>query len=96
MRVTVEIFGSRFFYIDMGDDDCTIADLKTKIGEQENLPFDRLILLMRHSNGISTIMTGDEDYLHHYGVGDGSLVYLFFSNLGENDDHPDSSVDPSP
>lgn len=103
MRVAIEIFGSRFFYIDMGDDDCTIADVKRKIGEQEDLPFDRLILLIRHSNGTITIMR-DEDYLHHYGLCDGSLVYLFFSNLGEKDDNPgssvgssvDSSVDSSP
>lgn len=85
MRVSVEILASRFFYIAM-EDDATVADLKWKIVEQEKLPFDRLILLLCHSNGIITIMTGDEVYLQNYGVGDGSLVYLFFNNPAGNDD----------
>ncbi|CAI9299444.1 unnamed protein product [Lactuca saligna] len=73
MRVVVEILIGKLFYIQVGNN-ATVLDLKKKIGAQEKLPVDRLILLMYEN-----LMNENESSLVDYGVEDGSHVYLFFN-----------------
>lgn len=63
----------KLFYIQVGNN-ATVLDLKKKIGAQEKLPVDRLILLMYEN-----LMNENESSLVDYGVEDGSHVYLFFN-----------------
>lgn len=80
MRVAIEILTGRLFYVEMKDD-ATVSDLKKKIGFQEQLPFDRLILLVGGNE--SFIMSESELSLEDYGIKDGSHVYLFFDNVDD-------------
>ncbi|PWA42282.1 Ubiquitin [Artemisia annua] len=75
MRLVVEILTGKLFYVQVGDT-ATVLDLKKKIGAQEKLPDDRLILLL-----LNTLMNENEASLVEYGVQDGSHIYLFFDNL---------------
>ena len=86
MRVVVEILTGTLFYVQVSDN-TTVADLKREIGDQENLPHDRLILVL--SSNLSRLMNENELALIDYGVRDGSHVYLFFDPLndGSSDDH---------
>lgn len=79
MRVVIEILTGTLFYIEVKDD-ATVADLKKEIGFQEQLPFDRLILLVDGGNE-RLLMSANECSLHEYGVEDGSHVYLFFETV---------------
>lgn len=80
MRVVIEILTGTLFYIEVKDD-ATVADLKKEIGFQEQLPFDRLILLVEGGNDERLLMSENECSLHEYGVEDGSHVYLFFETV---------------
>lgn len=109
MRLQVESLTARFFYVDV-DDDAKTADVMRVIGEQENLPIDRLILVLYHNEDNQVILTTeDETPLADYGVQDGSLLYLFFTSVLPDDDpiqdpfpaiepettqEPDSNLDP--
>ncbi|KAL7000169.1 hypothetical protein U1Q18_001319 [Sarracenia purpurea var. burkii] len=81
MRVVVEILTGTLFYIQVKEN-ATVADLKKEIGAQENLPSDRLILILGGVN-LSCLMIENELSLVDYGVQDGSHVYLFFDPLND-------------
>lgn len=74
MQIVIEILTGKLFYIQV-EEDATVADLKKQIGAQENLPHDRLILMLDIS-----IMNQNEASLVKYGVRDGSHLYLFFNS----------------
>ncbi|KAL3514615.1 hypothetical protein ACH5RR_027332 [Cinchona calisaya] len=82
MRVVVEILTGRLFYVEMKDD-ATVSDLKKEIGFQEQLPFDRLILLVDGNE--SFFMSENQVSLKDYGIKDGSHVYLFFDPVVDDD-----------
>ena len=86
MRVVVEILTGALFYVQVSDN-ATVADLKREIGDKENLPHNRLILVL--GSNLSRLMNENELALVDYGVRDGSHVYLFFNPLNEGylDDH---------
>lgn len=71
----------KLFYIQVGNN-ATVLDLKKKIGAQEKLPVDRLILLMYEK-----LMNENESSLVDYGVEDGSHLYLFFDTLKDGLTH---------
>lgn len=81
MKVAVEILTGKLFYIEVGDN-ATVLDLKKKIGAQEKLHDDRLILLL---NG--NLINENETSLVDYGVQDGSRIYLFFNFLKDSSTH---------
>lgn len=82
MRLQIEILTGRFFYVDV-DDGAKVADLVRVIGEQENLPTERLILIpYNHSlekQQLLMLMKEDGTALVDYGLRDGSLLHLFFT-----------------
>lgn len=80
MKVTAEVFTGRLFYVEVGED-ITVGDLKNVIGNQEDLPTDRLILML-DSDG-QQLLTIDENPVSHYGVQDGSHVYIFFRPIDD-------------
>lgn len=84
MRVVVEILTGRLFFVEI-QDDATVADLKKEIGFQEQLPFDRLILLVDGTE--SFLMNENERSLQDYGIKDGSHVYLFFDSVDDGSWH---------
>lgn len=87
MQIVIEILTGKLFYIQV-EEDATVADLKKQIGAQENLPHDRLLLMLDIS-----LMNQNEVSLVDYGVRDGSHLYLFFNspvvdnNASSNSDH---------
>lgn len=74
MQIVIEILTGKLFYIQV-EEDATVADLKKQIGAQENLPHDRLLLMLDIS-----LMNQNEASLVEYGVRDGSHLYLFFNS----------------
>lgn len=76
MKVTAEIFTGKFFYVEVGED-AGVADLKNQIGNQENLPTDRLILMLDADDG-QHLLDKDEVPLKDCGVQHSSRVYIFF------------------
>ncbi|GLT27752.1 hypothetical protein SLA2020_027270 [Shorea laevis] len=88
MRLVVEILTGTLFYVHVGSD-ATIGDLKRVIGSQQNLPHDRLILILDTNQ--SPMNGGDEEdgaSLSDCGVKDGSHIYLFFSPVDDDSTHP--------
>lgn len=81
MKLIIEIFTGKLFYIKVGED-ATLADLKTEIEAQEKFPCDRIILIL-HTN----LMNENEVSLVDYGVQDGSHIYLFFYPLNDGAPH---------
>ncbi|KAG6408750.1 hypothetical protein SASPL_131771 [Salvia splendens] len=75
MKLVAEILTGNLFYVEVGEDD-TVANLKKAIGKQENLPGDRLILLLDAEERYS--LDKDEAFLKDYGVEDSSHIYVFF------------------
>lgn len=75
MKLVAEILTGSLFYVEVGED-ATVGDLKKAIGKQENLPGDRLILLLDAEERYS--LDKDEASLKDYGVGDSSHIYIFF------------------
>ncbi|XP_047978623.1 uncharacterized protein LOC125220500 [Salvia hispanica] len=75
MKLVAEILTGNLFYVEVGED-ATVADLKKAIGKQENLPGDRLILLLDAEERYS--LDKDEVFLKDYGVEDSSHIYVFF------------------
>ncbi|GKV13290.1 hypothetical protein SLEP1_g24320 [Rubroshorea leprosula] len=94
MRLVVEILTGTLFYVHVGSD-ATIGDLKREIGSQQNLPHDRLILILDTNQ--SPMNGGDEEdgaslsddgaSLSDCGVKDGSHIYLFFSPVDDASTH---------
>lgn len=76
MTMVVEILTGTLFYIEVGDT-ATVADLKREIEAQEELPYDRLILIL-YDDYESRLLDEDDVPLADYGVRDGSHMYLFF------------------
>lgn len=76
MRVTIEILTGKLFYVEVDKEDATVLDLKREIESQENLPHDRLILILDDN-----VLIENETSLIAYGVRDGSHLYLFFCPL---------------
>ncbi|XAR55400.1 hypothetical protein NMG60_11035461 [Bertholletia excelsa] len=75
MRLVVEILTGKLFHVQVNDD-VTVADLKKEIEAQEEFPHSRLILILANSENL--LMDENERPLAHYGIQDGSHVYLFF------------------
>ncbi|KAL8458957.1 hypothetical protein ACS0TY_036439 [Phlomoides rotata] len=75
MKVIAEIFTGNLFYVEVGED-ATVGDLKNTIGNHENLPSDRLILML--DIGEQQMLDKDEAPLKDYGVQDSSHVYILF------------------
>ncbi|XP_009805016.2 uncharacterized protein [Nicotiana sylvestris] len=92
MQVVVEIMTGTIFHVQVGDN-ATVLDLKIAIQNQENLPGDRLILLL-DKDGDHMMMNEDQKSLSEYGVQDGSRLYGFFKlPQEENDDDADTGDD---
>ncbi|WOL07644.1 hypothetical protein Cni_G16389 [Canna indica] len=83
MRVVVEILTGRFFQVEV-EEDATVEGLKKAIkaaGEEDKFEEQRLVLVL----GNGRLLTDDHCALNEYGVLDGSIVYLFFSPVGDPD-----------
>ncbi|MCD7448491.1 hypothetical protein HAX54_042628 [Datura stramonium] len=81
MQVVVEIMSGTVFHLQVGDN-ATVQDMKIAIQNQENLPSDRLTLLL--DRGYDHFpMLDDQKPLSEYGVQDGSRVHVFFRPLEE-------------
>lgn len=80
MKVVVEILTGNLFYIQVGND-ATVGDLKKEIEAQENLPRQRMILVVDKNQSHPRINDEDAASLVDCGVQDGSHIYLFFSHL---------------
>lgn len=96
MRVVVENLTGTLFFVQLGCN-ATVAELRREIGAQENLPCDRLILILDHR----PIYDHNDDEidgrisLTDHGVCDGSHIYIFFSPL-DDDRHGVFSLPDSP
>ncbi|KAL2471760.1 Ubiquitin-like superfamily protein [Abeliophyllum distichum] len=91
MKVVAEIMTGKLFYIQV-EDNATVADLKREIGIQEDLPGDRLILML--DNNPRRLMDKNDVSLTEYGVRDGSRIYLFFDPLDDDFGNIFSNQDP--
>ncbi|GMY18524.1 Ubiquitin domain containing protein [Fagus crenata] len=85
MRVVVENLTGTLFYIELGND-ATLADLKKEIEDQQNLPSDRLILILDTNRSRRMNDDGDGVSLVDCGVQDGSHIYLFPLDDGSTHD----------
>ncbi|KAK4434501.1 hypothetical protein Salat_0612900 [Sesamum alatum] len=89
MKLVAEILTGSLIYVEVGED-ATVGDLQKKIGEQENLPTGRLMLML---DGDERFLLNRTDVcLKDYGVRDSSHIYIFFKPL----DHDPSSTPSSP
>ncbi|GER47939.1 ubiquitin family protein [Striga asiatica] len=104
MKLVAEILTGKLFFVEIENDD-TICDLKRKIGTQENLPSERLILILDNADQERLKMDRDETPLDCYGVRDGSHIYIFFeppnevssyNNSPSTPQYPAPSPSPSP
>ncbi|XWS75558.1 hypothetical protein CRYUN_Cryun01aG0100600 [Craigia yunnanensis] len=87
MKVMVEILTGNLFYIQVGND-ATVGDLKKEIEARENLPGDRMIMIVDHKDQNHLITEEDGASLVDCGVQDGYHIYLFFNLLeGESPYH---------
>ncbi|KZV20197.1 ubiquitin family protein [Dorcoceras hygrometricum] len=86
MKVVAEILTGGLFYVEV-EEEATAKELKEKIADQENLPINRLILMLDAEQ--RDFMNKDDISLKEYGVQDGSHVYIFFEPLPH-----DSSTSP--
>ncbi|CAN4122808.1 unnamed protein product [Withania somnifera] len=87
MQVVVEIMTGTIFHVQVGEN-AMVKDLKIGIHNQENVPSDRLILLMDIGND-HLMINGDEKPLSEYGVQDGSRLYAFFKPLDAKNEDDD-------
>ncbi|OIS96151.1 hypothetical protein A4A49_01026 [Nicotiana attenuata] len=97
MNLVIEILTGTLFHIQVGKE-ITVADLKREIGNQENLPENRLILML-NAGGDFFMLNDDEVPLAEHGVKDGSHFYLFFKlphNNGENQDVGGDNINMNP
>ncbi|EPS64707.1 hypothetical protein M569_10075, partial [Genlisea aurea] len=77
MKLVLEILTGPLFHIRV-DENTTVGELKKEIGKQQNLPDDRLILVLDVHHHPQPLMVRDEAPLQEYGVEDGSHVYVYF------------------
>ncbi|KAL3639212.1 hypothetical protein CASFOL_017119 [Castilleja foliolosa] len=92
MKLVAEIITGTLFYIEI-DEDATVRDLKKKIRKQENLPIDRLILMLDFDDQNHRFMDKDDSSLKSYGIRDWSHIYIFFGPP-DNDPTPYSPSTP--
>ncbi|KAL7109034.1 hypothetical protein ACP275_06G150500 [Erythranthe tilingii] len=92
MKLVAEILTGSMFYIEVKEDD-TVGDLKKEIGDQENLPTDRLILILDDFYNNRTFMDHNETPLKDYGVRDSSHIYILFEPVDHIDSPPSSPKD---
>ncbi|KAI8551890.1 hypothetical protein RHMOL_Rhmol06G0222400 [Rhododendron molle] len=78
MKVVVEMLTGTLFFVQVSDN-ATVADLKREIGAQENLPHDRLILIL--GGNLTRLMNENDISLVDYGIRDWSHVYLILAPL---------------
>ncbi|GFP92692.1 hypothetical protein PHJA_001413400 [Phtheirospermum japonicum] len=90
MKLVAEIITGTLFFVEI-DEDATVRDLKKKIGNQENLPIERLILLLDADDQQRRLMDKDDSSLKSYGAQDWSHIYIFFGPL----DHDVTPYSPS-
>ncbi|KAL7124412.1 hypothetical protein ABFS83_14G046800 [Erythranthe nasuta] len=90
MKLVAEILTGSLFYVEVKEDD-TVGDLKREIGDQENLPTERLILILNDSCNNRTLMDNNETSLKDYGVRDSSHIYIFYEPVDDHIDSPPSS-----
>ncbi|KAL0438574.1 UNVERIFIED_CONTAM: hypothetical protein Slati_2340400 [Sesamum latifolium] len=81
MKLVVEIFTGPLFYVEV-DEGSTVGNLKKEIGNQENLPSHRLILI--HNADECLLLDKEEVCLKECGVRDGSHIYILFEPHGNN------------
>lgn len=75
MKVVAEVFTGSLFYVEVGEN-ATVGDLKKEIEKQENLPGNRLMLLLNSEKRY--LLDRDETSLKCYGVKDSSHIYIIF------------------
>ncbi|KAL6521978.1 hypothetical protein OROMI_031855 [Orobanche minor] len=92
MKLIAEILTGSLFYVEI-EEDATIQNLKSKIGNQEKLPTSRLILML-DADDERYLLGNDEFSLKDYGVQDGSHIYIFFQ-LPDDKPSDTSRVSPS-
>ncbi|KAF7142100.1 hypothetical protein RHSIM_Rhsim06G0158900 [Rhododendron simsii] len=78
MKVVVEMLTGTLFFVQVSDN-ATVADLKREIGAQENLPHDRLILIL--GGDLTRLVNENDISLVDYGIRDWSHVYLILAPL---------------
>ncbi|XP_011074515.1 uncharacterized protein LOC105159224 [Sesamum indicum] len=95
MKLVAEILTGSLFFVEV-EDDATVGDLKKKIGEQENLPTERLILMLDADERL--LLDRNDVCLKDYGVQDSSHLYIFFKPLDHDSPTPKDSAsgEPSP
>ncbi|EYU32795.1 hypothetical protein MIMGU_mgv1a020662mg [Erythranthe guttata] len=84
MKLVAELLTGSLFYVEVKEDD-TVGDLKREIGDQENLPTDRLIFILDDFYNNRTLMDNNETPLKDYGVRDSSHIYIFFEPADDID-----------
>ncbi|EXC23131.1 hypothetical protein L484_018262 [Morus notabilis] len=82
MKVVVENLTGTLFFIQVGND-ATVAELKREIEAQENLPCDRLILILDANGNRPINDDGSGASLVDHGVRDGSHIFIFFNPLDD-------------
>lgn len=93
MKVVTEVLTGGQFYVEV-EEEATVRDLKNKIANQENLPIDRLILMLDAQQ--CDVMNQDDVYLKEYGVQEGSRIYIFFEPLPDDSTNSPPIQDPFP
>ncbi|GER44322.1 ubiquitin family protein [Striga asiatica] len=76
MELVAEILTGSLFSLKI-EEDATVQDLKNKIGNQENLPTQRLILMLNADDN-HYLLDNDQSPVKDYGIRDGSRIYIFF------------------
>ncbi|RZR99300.1 hypothetical protein BHM03_00028817 [Ensete ventricosum] len=77
MELVVEILTGRFFHVEV-EEDANVGSLKKAIASKEMFQEQRLVLML--SNG--RLLRDDQCALAECGVVDGSIIYLFFTSVG--------------
>ncbi|XP_051150859.1 uncharacterized protein LOC127265196 [Andrographis paniculata] len=75
MKLLAEVLTGTSFYVEVGED-ATVGDLKKEIGQQENLPVDRLTLMV--GTDPCSMLDNDIAPLEDYGIQESSHIYIFF------------------
>ncbi|KAK6792879.1 hypothetical protein RDI58_011960 [Solanum bulbocastanum] len=91
MQVVVEIMMGTIFHIQVGDN-ATVLDLKIAIHNQENVPANRILLLLDIGDD-HLLMNDDQKPLSEYGVQDGSRFQLIFKPFEAEKDNDDAEKD---
>ncbi|TMW91783.1 hypothetical protein EJD97_013892 [Solanum chilense] len=91
MQVVVEIMMGTIFHIQVGDD-ATVLDLKIAIHNQENVPANRILLLLDIGDD-HLLMNDDQKPLSEYSVQDGSRFQLIFKPFETEKDDDDAEKD---